>query len=76
MLREISFNISRADLEKKKIFVSLPTLSLYSLLCFVNIVWPVSAIVAGLIVHDYSAYTSALVIILDGFSFLISPVDQ
>ena len=43
--------------------MNLPTLSLYSLLCFVNIVLPVSAIVAGLIIRDLSAYTSALVII-------------
>ena len=70
MPRENIFNVGKAVLEKPNIceFADLVSLFFY-LLCFVNIVPPVSAIFAGLIIRDLSAYTSALVIYCMGFPF-------
>ena len=57
----------------KYLWICRPCLFFY-LLCFVNIVLPVTAICAGLIIRDLSAYTSALVIYCMGFPS--RPVDQ
>ena len=68
MPRENIFKVSKADLEKPKIceFAELVSLFFY-FLSLVNIVPPVSAIFAGLIIRDLSEYTSALVVYCMGF---------